>query len=61
MADFIAAIGLVLVIEGIFYGGSPRFAKRMAAEAAKTPDEFLRIAGLVAIAIGVAIVWLVRG
>ncbi|MEX0345926.1 MAG: DUF2065 domain-containing protein [Rhizobiaceae bacterium] len=61
MADFIAAIGLVLVIEGIFYGGFPRFAKRMAAEASNTPEEFLRIAGLVAIAVGVAVVWMVRG
>lgn len=61
MTDLIAAIGLVLVIEGIFYGGFPRFAKRMAAEASSAPDEVLRYAGLIAIAIGVAIVWLVRG
>lgn len=56
-----AAIGLVLVIEGIFYGGFPGFAKRMAAEASSAPDELLRVAGLVAIAVGVGLVWLVRG
>lgn len=61
MADFIAAIGLVLVIEGVFYGGFPRFAKRMAAEATKAPDEVLRVAGLIAIAAGVVIVWTIRG
>lgn len=61
MADFIAAIGLVLVIEGVFYGGFPGFAKRMAAEASNAPDELLRIAGIAAVAIGVAIVWFVRG
>ncbi len=61
MADFLAAIGLVLVIEGLLYGGFPGFAKRMAAQAQMMPDEMLRVAGLVAIAVGVAIVWLVRG
>lgn len=61
MADFIAALGLVFVIEGVFYGGFPRFAKRLVAEAINTPDEMLRIAGLIAVAIGVAIVWFVRG
>lgn len=61
MSDLFAAIGLVLVIEGILYGGFPSLARRIAAEAAATPDEVLRIAGLAAAAIGVLIVWMVRG
>ncbi|MEZ5812127.1 MAG: DUF2065 family protein [Rhizobiaceae bacterium] len=61
MTDFIAAIGLVLVIEGVFYGAFPGFAKRVAAEASAAPEEMLRVAGLVAVAVGVGIVWLVRG
>lgn len=61
MIDFIAAVGLVLVIEGIFYGAFPRFAKRVAAEASTAPEEMLRMAGLIAVAIGVGVVWLVRG
>lgn len=61
MSDLFAAIGLVLVIEGILYGGFPSLARRIAAEAASTPDEVLRIAGLAAAAIGVLIVWMVRG
>ena len=61
MADFIAAIGLVLVIEGVLYGGFPGLTKRVIAQALSMPDEMLRIVGLVAIAIGVAIVWMVRG
>ncbi len=61
MIDFLAAVGLVLVIEGIFYGGFPGFAKRMAAEASAAPDEVLRVAGLAAVILGVGIVWLVRG
>lgn len=61
MTDLIAAIGLVLVIEGILYGGFPRFARRMAAQAASSPEDLLRIAGLAAAMLGVLVVWLVRG
>lgn len=61
MQDFAAALGLVLVIEGLLYGGFPAFAKRMAAEATHAPENLLRIAGLIAIAAGVFIVWLARG
>ena len=61
MGDFLVAIGLVLVIEGVLYGGFPHLARRLAAEALAMPDEMLRIAGLVAAGLGVLIVWLVRG
>ena len=61
MHDFLTAIGLVLVVEGIVYGGFPGLAKRLATEVLSVPENALRIAGLVAVAIGVAIVWLVRG
>ncbi|CDX29909.1 conserved hypothetical protein [Mesorhizobium plurifarium] len=61
MQDFLAAIGLVLVIEGLVYGGFPALARKLAAEVLSMPENMLRIGGLVAIAIGVGIVWLVRG
>jgi uncharacterized protein YjeT (DUF2065 family) len=59
--DFLAAIGLVLVVEGLVYGGFPGLAKRLAGEVLSMPENVLRIVGLAAIAIGVGIVWLVRG
>jgi uncharacterized protein YjeT (DUF2065 family) len=59
--DFFAAMGLVLVVEGLIYGGFPRLAKKLATEVLATPENALRIAGLAAIAIGVGIVWMVRG
>jgi uncharacterized protein YjeT (DUF2065 family) len=59
--DFLAAIGLVLVIEGVIYGGFPGLARKLAAEVLSLPENALRIAGLAAAAIGVGIVWLVRG
>ncbi|MBX3580591.1 MAG: DUF2065 domain-containing protein [Rhizobiaceae bacterium] len=61
MSDFLAAIGLVLVIEGLVYGGFPGLAKRLATEVLATPENILRVGGLVSIAVGVGIVWLVRG
>jgi uncharacterized protein YjeT (DUF2065 family) len=61
VSDFLAAIGLVLVAEGLVYGGFPGLAKRLATEVLGMPEQSLRIAGLASIAAGVCIVWLVRG
>jgi uncharacterized protein YjeT (DUF2065 family) len=59
--DFLAAIGLVLVVEGLVYGGFPGLAKKLAGEVLSVPENALRVAGLIAIAVGVGLVWLVRG
>jgi uncharacterized protein len=61
VSDLIVALGLVLVIEGIFYGGLPQVAKRLAAEMLTIPDSTLRIAGIGAALVGLVIVWAVRG
>lgn len=61
MSDFLAALGLVLVFEGLIYGGFPLLAKRLAREVLGLPDSVLRGAGIASIAIGVLIIWLVRG
>lgn len=60
MDDFLVALGLVLVFEGVLYGGLPRLAKRLAAEILTMPEEAMRIGGLIAAAVGVGIIWLVR-
>jgi uncharacterized protein YjeT (DUF2065 family) len=61
VTDFLGAIGLVLVIEGLIYCGFPRFARRLAEEARNAPDRVLRVGGLVAMVAGVLLVWAVRG
>ncbi|MBB6259799.1 uncharacterized protein YjeT (DUF2065 family) [Paenochrobactrum gallinarii] len=61
MNDFLAAVGLLLVFEGLLYGGFPLIAKRMAWDVSQAPEQVLRFAGIVAIAMGVGIVWWVRG
>lgn len=60
MSDFLAAVGLVLVIEGALYALFPEGMKRAAAQAALLPAHTLRIAGLAAACAGVLLVWLIR-
>ena len=61
MSDFVVALGLVLVIEGVLYGGLPGLAKRLASEVQSVPEQALRVGGVIAVVVGVLIVWLVRG
>ena len=61
MSDLLTAIGLVLVLEGLVYAAFPGGLKQMMAMAQEMPDETLRRFGLGALALGVVIVWLVRG
>ena len=52
------AFALVLVIEGLTYALFPGLLKRMMAEAQQVSDDRLRLGGVVAVAIGVGLVWL---
>ncbi len=61
MAEFIAAIGLVLVIEGLLFAAFPRAAKRLAASALKSPETSLRVAGIASAVLGLLLIWFVRG
>ncbi len=61
MMDLLAAAGLVLVIEGLLWAAAPQLALRLALSAAQLPEARLRRMGAVAIAIGMVVVWLVRG
>jgi uncharacterized protein YjeT (DUF2065 family) len=60
MRDFATAVALILVIEGIAYTLLPEAMKRMAARAVTTPAQALRVGGLIAACLGVALVWLLR-
>jgi uncharacterized protein YjeT (DUF2065 family) len=61
MADFIVALGLVFVIEGLIFAVSPRAAKNAMAHVLETADGPLRLVGIASAVVGVIIVWLVRG
>ncbi|HKM88887.1 MAG TPA: DUF2065 domain-containing protein [Xanthobacteraceae bacterium] len=60
MSDFLAAIGLFFVIEGMLFAAFPLGAKRAMTAVLDMPDSWLRIAGLVSALVGMLIVWLVR-
>ena len=61
MTDFLAALGLLFVFEGLLYGGAPQAAKRMAEQVQAMPDTVLRAVGVGSMVLGLGIVWLVRG
>ena len=61
MATLALAIALVLVFEGTLYALFPDGMKRAMAIALAQSAGALRVAGVTAAAIGVLLVWLVRG
>lgn len=61
MSDLIAALGLVLVIEGLLWAAFPALTVRMLQAVTGTPEPMLRVVGVVTLALGVLIVWIVRG
>tara|TARA_R110002126_G_scaffold24259_7_gene84695 strand:+ start:1354 stop:1539 length:186 start_codon:yes stop_codon:yes gene_type:complete len=61
MSELVVAVGLFLVIEGLVYAISPSSIKKMAQILPQIPDNQLRNFGMIAIAIGVGLVWLIRG
>jgi hypothetical protein len=60
MSDFLAALGLVFVIEGLIFAAFPVQAKRAMQSVLETPEATLRVIGLGAALIGVIVVWLAR-
>jgi uncharacterized protein len=61
MSAFLAAIALVFVIEGLIFAAFPEAAKRAVTVMTQTPDQGLRLVGLLSAAFGLALLWLVRG
>jgi uncharacterized protein len=61
MNDFLAALGLVFVLEGLLFAAFPGAAKRSLATILAAPEAGLRLVGIVSAAFGLAVVWLVRG
>ncbi|MGH6943893.1 MAG: DUF2065 domain-containing protein [Geminicoccaceae bacterium] len=61
MIDLATALCLVVVLEGLMWAISPNGMKRAAALALALADEQLRMGGAIAVAIGVGVLWLLRG
>jgi len=58
---FATALGLVLVIEGVIYALFAPQTKRQVVRILETPDEALRIIGLLTAMLGLFIVWQILG
>ncbi|MEP1208778.1 MAG: DUF2065 family protein [Rhizobiaceae bacterium] len=61
MVELLSIVGAFLAIEGALYAGAPSVAKRLAFDVSQMEEATLRRAGIVALCIGVGLVWLVRG
>lgn len=60
MSDFLAALGLVFVIEGLIFAAFPEAAKRAMTSVLETQDISLRMVGIGSAVIGLVMIWLVR-
>ena len=60
MTDLLAALGLVLALEGALYALAPQGMQDMMRRLIATSSDTLRVAGLLALALGVGLVWLAR-
>ena len=61
MSDLATAIALVLVLEGILWALAPDGMKRAAMMALSLENSQLRNGGLAVAAVGVFLIWLMRG
>ena len=61
MSDLVVGLAFFLIIEGLVYALAPRFLVEMARLLPFVPEQQLRLFGLGAVGLGVAIVWLIRG
>jgi uncharacterized protein YjeT (DUF2065 family) len=61
MRDFLVALGLVFVLEGIMFAAFPALAKRAMTHVLESPESVLRVVGILSAVAGLLVVWLVRG
>ena len=61
MSDFLAALGLVFIIEGLIFAAFPEAAKRAMTSVLDTPDGTVRLIGIGSAVVGLVVVWLTRG
>lgn len=61
MSDFLTALALVFVIEGLVLAVIPQRLPWLLEQLAAVPPEALRVAGLISAGAGLLGVWLIRG
>ncbi|HVX99521.1 MAG TPA: DUF2065 domain-containing protein [Pseudorhodoplanes sp.] len=61
MTDFLVALGLVFVLEGLVFAAFPEVAKRAMESVTQVPDQTLRMVGIGSALAGLLLVWIIRG
>ena len=61
MSDLLTGLALVLVIEGAVFALFPGRMRGLVEIMLELPDRLVRRTGVVAVALGVLVVWLIRG
>jgi len=61
MQEFATALALVLVVEGLLWAAFPNGMRRAVAVALDMRIDQLRMGGLIFAALGIVLVWLLRG
>ncbi|SLN40163.1 hypothetical protein ROA7450_01918 [Roseovarius albus] len=60
MSIILLAIGLVLVIEGLVYALAPSLVEQLLEAFKEMPESSRRMMGLIAVALGVLLVWVAK-
>jgi uncharacterized protein YjeT (DUF2065 family) len=60
MTEFIVALGLVFVIEGLVFAAFPGAAKRATLAVTESPEATLRLIGIASAVLGLLMIWAVR-
>lgn len=61
MSDLVAGLGIAMALEGLLWALAPDTARRVVQDLSGLKNSQLQPAALVAVAAGVALVWLARG
>jgi uncharacterized protein YjeT (DUF2065 family) len=61
MHELAIGIGLFLVLEGLLYAAFPAAVKRIAREVPEMADGTLRNFGVIAMIVGVGLIWIIKG
>jgi uncharacterized protein YjeT (DUF2065 family) len=59
-ADFLIGLGILFVLEGLLFAAIPGWMRRAMKSALATPDNVLRIVGLVSAVLGLILIWAIR-
>ncbi len=60
MSQFLVALGLVFVIEGLMFAAFPGAARRAVVALLETPEHSLRVVGVLSAMFGLLVIWVTR-